>query len=116
MAVIGTDTQRLSNLVKYEQYPEFAHCRELVTYNGAAKSFAIGDLVADDGTVPATAADIFGVVMQDVTAAATTDTPVLVLARGAAGVSTAGLKLGLLAAADVKAKLLALNIKVITAI
>lgn len=113
---IATDTQRFSNLVKYELFPEFRHCRDDFTYNGTAKDFTIGDLVADDGTVPATAADIAGIVVQNTTAAATTDTAVIVLARGAAGVSQAGIKLGTLAIADVKAKLLTLGIKVLTAI
>lgn len=113
---IATDTQRFSNLVKYELFPEFRHCRDVLTYNGTAKDFAIGDLVADDGTVPATAADIAGIVVQNTTATATTDTVVIVLARGAAGVSQAGIKLGTLAIADVKAKLLTLGIKVLTAI
>ena len=112
---IATDTQSFSNLVKYELFPEFRHCRDVLTYNGTAKDFAIGDLVADDGTVPATAADIAGIVVQNTTAA-TTDTAVIVLARGAAGVSQAGIKLGTLAIADVKAKLLTLGIKVLTAI
>ena len=113
---IATDTQRFSNLVKYELFPEFRHCRDVLTYNGAAKDFAIGDLVADDGAVPATAADIAGIVVQNTTAAATTDTAVIVLARGAAGVSQAAIKLGTLAIADVKAKLLTLGIKVLTAV
>ncbi len=113
---IATDTQRFSNLVKYELFPEFRHCRDVLTYNGTAKDFAIGDLVAVDGTVPATAADIAGIVVQNTTAAATTDTAVIVLARGASGVSQAGIKLGTLDIADVKAKLLTLGIKVLTAI
>lgn len=113
---IDQETQRFSNLVKYELFPEFRHCRDVITYNGAAKDFAIGDLVAADGAVPATAGDIAGIVVQNVSAATTTDTTVIVLARGAAGVSEAGLKLGTLALADVKAKLLTLGIKVLTAI
>ena len=113
---IATDTQRFSNLVKYELFPEFRHCRDVLTYKGTAKDFAIGDLVAADGTVPTTAANIAGIVVQNTTAAATTDTAVVVLARGAAGVSQAGIKLGTLAIADVKAKLLTLGIKVLTAI
>ena len=113
---IATDTQRFSNLVKYELFPEFRHCRDVLTYKGTAKDFAIGDLVAANGTVPATAADIAGIVVQNTTAAATTDTAVIVLARGAAGVSQAGIKLGTLAIADVKAKLLTLGIKVLTAV
>ena len=113
---IATDTQRFSNLVKYELFPEFRHCRDVLTYNGTAKDFAIGDLVAANGTVPATAAAIAGIVVQNTTAAATTDTAVIVLARGAAGVSQAGIKLGALAIADVKAKLLTLGIKVLTTV
>ena len=113
---IATDTQRFSNLVKYELFPEFRHCRDVLTYNGTAKDFAIGDLVAANGTVPATAAAIAGIVVQNTTAAATTNTAVIVLARGAAGVSQAGIKLGTLAIADVKAKLLTLGIKVLTTV
>lgn len=113
---IDQETQRLSNLVKYELFPEFRHCREVITYNGVAKQFAIGDLVAVDGTTPATAAAIAGIVVQVASAPATTNTAVVILARGDAGVSAAGLKLGTLALADVKAKLLTLNIKVLTAI
>ena len=113
---IATDTQRLSNLVKYELFPEFGHCRDVILYNSTAKDFTIGDLVDVNGTVPATAADIAGIVVQNTTAANSTDTAVIVLARGAAGVSQAGIKLGTLAIADVKAKLLTLGIKVLTAI
>lgn len=113
---IDQETQRFSNLVKYELFPEFRHCREVITYNGTAKEFAIGDLVAADGTVPATAAAIAGIVVQVASAKASTNTSVIILARGAAGVSTAGLKLGTLALADVKAKLLTLGIKVLTAV
>ena len=113
---IDQETQRLSNLIKYEIFPEFGHCRDEIKYNGTAKDFAIGDLVAADGTVPATAADIAGIVVKDVSASATTDTAVIILARGAAGVSTAGLKLGALTLADVKAQLLSVGIKVLTAI
>lgn len=113
---IDQETQRFSNLVKYELFPEFRHCRDVIVYNGAAKDFAIGDLVAADGTVPAAAGEIAGIVVQNTSAAATTDTPVIVLARGAAGVSEAGLTLGLLTLANVKAQLLTVGIKVLTAI
>ena len=113
---IDQETQRFSNLVKYELLHEFRHCRDVIVYNGAAKDFAIGDLVAADGTVPTTAGDIAGIVVQNTSAAATTDTAVIVLARGAAGVSEAGLKLGLLTLANVKAQLLTVGIKVLAAI
>lgn len=116
MAMIAQDSQRLSNLIKYELFPEVGHCRDVITYKGTAKDFAIGDLVTSVGGVPATAGDIAGVVVQAVSAPATTATAVIVLARGAAGVSTAGLKLGLLTLPNVKAQLLTKDIKVITAI
>ncbi len=114
--MIAQDTKHLSNLIKYELFPEFGHCRDVITYNGRTKDFAIGDLVDADGAVPATAAAIAGIVVQNTTAATATDTSVIVLARGAAGVSQAGIKLGTLAIADVKAKLLTLGIKVLTAV
>lgn len=113
---IATDTQRLSNLIKYELFPEVGHCRDVITYNGTAKEFAIGDLVDVYGYTPVTATDIAGIVVQDTTAADTTDTAVIVLARGAAGVSDAGLKLDTLPLAYVKDKLLTLGIKVLTAV
>lgn len=114
--LIATDTQRLSNLIKYELFPEYRHCRDVIVYNGAAKSFAIGDLVDSTGGVPADADAIAGIVVQDTTATLNTDTHVVILARGDAGVSTAGLKLGALTLEDVKAQLLAKNIKVLTTI
>lgn len=113
---IATDTQRFSNLVKYELFPEFGHCRDVLTYNGWAKEFAIGDLVTADGNVPLTAADIAGIVVKNTTAYPATDTAVTVLARGAAGVSAAGLALWTLPLADVEAKLLTLGIKVLTSV
>jgi hypothetical protein len=109
--LIATDTQRFSNLVKHEYEPSTGYCREVVTYNGAAKSFAVGDLVTATGTVPADDTEIFGIVLEDVDAAASTATKVLVLAGGPAIVSKFGVKLGLLVAADVWAALDAKGIK-----
>ena len=57
-----------------------------------------------------------GIVLYSKSAEASTDTAIIVLSRGAAGVSEAGLKLGALTLADVKAKLLSVGIKVLTAI
>ena len=110
------DTQRLSNLIKYELFPEFRHCRDVITYNGTAKNFAIGDLVDATGGVPATAAAIAGIVVENTSAPATTNTAVIILARGSAGVSTAGLNLGALTLANVTAQLLTKDIKVLTAV
>jgi hypothetical protein len=113
--LIATDTQRLSNLLKYELFPEVRHCRDVIVYNGAAKSFAIGDLVDATGGVPAAAANIAGIVLENVSAPATTNTNVVVLARGAAGVSAYGINLGALTLPNVTTQLLTKDIKVLTA-
>jgi hypothetical protein len=113
MALTATSTHTVSNLVKREFEIELAYCRDVVTYNGAAKSFVVGDLVADDGTVPATAGDIYGVVIQEATAALNTDTALLVIKRGPASVSADALVLGLLDAADVAAQLESVGIQVL---
>ena len=114
--MIGQETQRVSNLVKYELFPEFGHCREVITYNGRARDFAIGDLVDTKGYVPSTATDIAGVVLANATAKATTDTKVLVMVRGSAGLSKAAINVGALAIADVKDALVAKDIKVLEAV
>lgn len=116
MAVIAQDTQRLSNLIKYELFPEVRHCRSVIKYNGVAKSWKIGELVDATGGVPATAADIAGIVTEDTTAPANIETHLVILAHGDAGVSTAGLILGTLTLADVTAALKAKYIKVLTAV
>lgn len=113
MAVISTSTHTVSNVVKQEYKPDLAYCRDVVVYNDVAKTFAVGDLVAADGEVPATAADIVGVVMFETVAPATTDTNVVVLTRGPASVSKSGLNLGLLAVADVVAQLESVGIQVL---
>ena len=101
MAQIATDTPRFSNVVKAEQWPEFGWCRAVVTYNGAAATLKVGQVLgkvtatgkykiavetAVDGSKVADA-----IVIQEVTAAATTDTKVLVLINGDALVSKAAL-------------------------
>lgn len=116
MTVIATDVTGLSNLVKREHGTDVSYCREVVTYNGAAKDFAIGDLVASDGTVPAAAANVYGIVLRAVSASATTDTQVLVMFRGPASVSKYGLNLGALVAADTYAKLETMGIQVLDAV
>ena len=105
MAVIATENQTFGNVFKEEHWVSSGYCRGTVTYNGAAKSFKVGDLVAADGTVPATAGDIYGVVMRDATAPLNTNTKLLVARRGPIQVNSGGLILGLLAAADVAAAL-----------
>lgn len=106
MAKIATDFEIQSDLIKHEYLPQWGYCRGNITV-GAAK--VIGDLVTDAGGVPATAADIDGVVMKDTASGASA----LCLVRGPVGVLATTLNLGLLAKADVVARLNALGIQVI---
>lgn len=93
--IIATENFRLSNLVKHEYEPSLKFCRENVTVNeAAAKEYLIGTVLgkvtatgkykisvqtATDGSeVPA------AVVLEDKSIAATTDTKVVVMVRGAA--------------------------------
>lgn len=101
MSVIATDTPRFSNVVKNELWPEMAYCRAVVTVNDAAATLKVGTVLgkvtadgkykvavqtAVDGTATADA-----IVIQETTVPATTDTKVLVLVKGPAAVSKAGL-------------------------
>lgn len=110
MSLIATENFRTSHLVKQELFPENAYCREVVTYNGAARTFKVGELVESDGTIANQASDIVGVVMVEVDAPASTDTNVLTIARGPAMLSKSALVLGGLAVADVVAKLKTMGI------
>lgn len=105
MAVIAVENKPFGNVFKEELWASSAYCRGTVVYNGAAKSFKVGDLVAVNGGVPATAAAIVGVVMRDATAALNTNTKLLIARRGPIQVNAGGLNLGALAAADVAAAL-----------
>lgn len=100
MSVIATDSLRLSNLVKREYQPEMAYCREVVTFNGLAGDLKIGTVL---GKVTATgkyiravqtavdgSAVFAGILMEDKTVLATTDTKVLIMTRGPASVSKGG--------------------------
>lgn len=100
----GPESQRYSNVVKYELEPALALCRESVVVNEAtAKTYQIGTVL---GLVTATgkykisvqsasdgSQNPVAVVLEDLSVAATTDTNVLVLVRGHALVSKVGLKL-----------------------
>lgn len=104
MAIIATDTLRLSNLVKQEIFPSSNYTRLVVTVNeAAAKTYAIGTVLgkvtsggkykiavqtASDGSQVADA-----IVLQDVSVAASTDTKVLVMIKGPAIVSKGALVL-----------------------
>ncbi len=101
MALISTELQKLSNVIKHEYGIDYAYCRKLVTVNDAAKTLAIGTVLgkvdadgkykvavqtAIDGSAVAAA-----VVVSAKTIPATTDTEVLCLVRGPVGVNRAGL-------------------------
>jgi len=104
MTVIATEAKRLSNVVKQELWPESGFTRAVVTVNeAAAKSYVpgtvLGKVTADgkykisvqtatDGSEVADA-----IVIGEQAIAATTDTKVLVLIKGPAIVSKAGLVL-----------------------
>lgn len=103
MALISTELQKLSNVVKHEYGIDYAYCRELVTVNDTAGTLALGTVLgqvtvggkykravetAVDGSKVAAA-----IVVAAKTIAGTTDTQVLVLRRGPCGVSKAGLVL-----------------------
>lgn len=111
MAIIATESNRFSNVVKHEYDPATAYCRDVVTVNDAAATFKVGAVLgkvtatgkyklvtvaATDGSEVASAvviADVNGN-SGDVTIPATTDTKVLVLSRGPVIVSKAALQLG----------------------
>lgn len=104
MAITATETQRLSNVVKREQWPELGFCRKVLTVNeAAAKTYRVGEVL---GLVTATqkgkiavetAVDgskvFYAICLEDKTIPATTDTNVLVMYRGDAAVNKAGLYL-----------------------
>lgn len=111
MAIIATESNRFSNVVKHEYDPATAYCRDVVTVNDAAATFKVGAVLgkvtatgkyklvtvaAIDGSEVASAVvigDAFGN-SGDVTIPATTDTKVLVLSRGPVIVSKSMLQLG----------------------
>jgi len=104
MPVIATDTFRISNVLKQELWAELGYCREVVTVNeAAAKTYAVGTVLgkvtsggkykiavqtAVDGSAVAA-----GIVLEDKSIAATTDTKLVVLVKGPASVSKGGLVL-----------------------
>lgn len=104
MTVLFTDTLRLSNLVKKEQWAELGYCREVVTVNEAtAKSYVVGTLlgkVTADGkykiavqTAVDGSAVAAGIVLEVKSIAATTDTKIVVLVKGPSAISVGGLVL-----------------------
>ena len=104
MPVIATDTMRLSNLVKKEQWTDVGFCRQVVTVNeAAAKTYAVGTVlgkVTADGkykiavqTAVDGSAVAAGIVLEGQAIAAATDTKLVVLFRGDATISAGALVL-----------------------
>jgi hypothetical protein len=99
----ATEAKRLSNVVKQELWAETGYTRAVVVVNDSAATLVPGTVLgkvtatgkykvavqtADDGSQVADA-----IVMQEIAVPATTDTKVLVLIKGPAIVSKAGLVL-----------------------
>lgn len=123
MAKIASDFSVLSDLIKHEYSPQWGYCRDNVVYNGAALTLARGTLlgkvtatgkyiVADKDAVDGSAV-VAAIVLEDTVVPATTDTSVLVMNRGPAGVLKTSLVLGDTVAATVYSQLEALGIQVI---
>ena len=104
MTILATESQRFSNTVKQELWPEHSYCRNVVVINDAAATLKIGTVLgkvtatgkykvcspgASDGSQTTAA-----VLLQDITIAATTDTNILAMTRGPAAVSFSGLQFG----------------------
>lgn len=111
MAKLDTRSTRLGDVIQYEDHPEYGHCRDVVVANEASqKSYVIGTVlgkVTATGKykiLEATAVDgsqnfagiYIGSSVGDnkQTIAATTDTNVVILFRGPAGVGKANLVFG----------------------
>ena len=103
MAVIAQSLHTISNVVKHEYGADYAYCKKLVTVNDTAGTLAIGQVlgkVTADGKYKRavqTAADgsqtAAAVVWEAKTIEGSTDTLVICLVHGPAGVSKGGLVL-----------------------
>lgn len=112
MTVIATSSAHFSNVVKHEYDPSSGYCREVVTVNeAAAKTYVVGTplgkvtatgkyVVAVETAVDGSKAPVAIVIgnsvgeSKSIDIAATTDTKVLVLARGPVIVSKDAVPLG----------------------
>lgn len=127
MPVIATDTNRYSEVVKFEFEPSIGYTREAAVINDVAATLKVGTVLgkvtatgkykvalsaASDGSqnpVAVLIADGNGV-SNDLVVPANTDTRCLILARGPAIVADSALTLGTgITAAAAKAALQALN-------
>jgi len=104
MSVIATEQQKVSNTVKQELWEDLAYCRTVAVANeAAAKIYKIGDVVglvtasgkvklAVESTVDGSKV-FYGIVLEDKSVPATTDTKVVVAVRGPMSVNKAGVYL-----------------------
>lgn len=103
MTLLATETHVYGNVVKHEYLPDLAYCKKVVTVNDTAGTLAIGTVLgkvtsggkykravqtASDGSQNAAA-----IVASVTTIPGSTDTNVLCLVRGPAGISKNGLVL-----------------------
>lgn len=102
MTLIARENPRLSNMLKRELWSEQGYCRLAVTVNEtSAVDYKIGEVVGKvtlsgkykqyDDTATTGEEAVAGIVLEDVSIPATTDTTVLVLVKGPAIVADGGL-------------------------
>lgn len=96
MPIIATENFRLSHVLKHEYEPSLAYCRDVGSYTFVAKTtLKVGTLLTATAIANgADASNVVGMVMDEVVCEAGTATKVLLLARGPAMVSKAGLIFG----------------------
>lgn len=116
MSVIATEKNVVSNVLVKDLWAEKGYTKDVITYNGAAKSFLVGDLVDTTGATAAVAANIYGIVLENNDAALNTNTTVLVLVKGPASVKAGGLNLGAITAANAKTQLESKGIQVLATV
>jgi hypothetical protein len=119
MPIIAIEPKKISDVVLTELNPDLGQCRDVFSYSGAAKSFAVGDLITAVGGVPAAAANIEGIVLEAVSAPLNVATKIVVLDVSTvcpAVVKSGGLVLGALTLGNVIAQLKTKGTKVVTTV
>lgn len=101
MPILATEAKRFSNVIKQELWASTGYCREVVTVNAPAATYApgvvLGKVTATGKYKPTVIGAADGsevaavIVLVDQVIPANTDTKVLVMTKGPATVSKAGL-------------------------
>jgi hypothetical protein len=101
MALLDTRTNRLGNVLQYEDHPEYGYCRKIVAVTEASEvEYNIGRVIGDDLDTFQDTDGFVGIYIGSPTGenkqtiAAATATDVVVLFRGPAGVGKANLVFG----------------------